>query len=136
MSFDFAIPKIKPQNDFMHFNNLQECGSFTFVGANGSGKTRLGFFLEHAIEANTIFISAHRALNLDLRVTPSHFESEFSILFQEKGIGRKSDNSEVDGTISSSKTNTLEDFIDLDPDATKRVHRAIETISQWDKVSA
>ena len=137
MSFDFAIPKIQPENNLMHFTTLQECGSFTFVGANGSGKTRLGFFLEHVIEANTVFITAHRALNFDLSATPSHYRSELSILHESKGIREESDNSEENEKISSSEPATLESFInpDHDPAVAKRELRANETVSGWNEIS-
>jgi len=61
MSFDFSIPG--PEGGV---NIAIEPGtSVIFVGANGSGKTRLAVFVEDAIGAAAHRISAHRALRLN-----------------------------------------------------------------------
>ena len=61
MPFQFSIQSQNDKTDF-----LKETGSTTiFVGANGSGKTRLAVDLETISEPNAHRISAHRSLTLD-----------------------------------------------------------------------
>ena len=61
MTFNFQIPG--PEH---HEQITIEPGSSTiFVGANGSGKTRLAVFIEENVGEKAHRISAHRALNLN-----------------------------------------------------------------------
>lgn len=63
MPFDLSIPT----NDNEHSFNvtIQEGASAVFVGANGSGKTRLAVLIETALGERVHRISAHRALTLN-----------------------------------------------------------------------
>ena len=61
MSFSFAIPNLVDQT----LISIEPGSSAIFVGANGSGKTRLAVFIEESVGEAAHRISAHRALNLD-----------------------------------------------------------------------
>lgn len=59
--FNFSIP-----NSFDRTDITIELGSSTiFIGANGSGKTRLAVYIEDAVGEKAHRISAHRVLNLN-----------------------------------------------------------------------
>jgi len=77
-----------------------------FIGANGSGKTRLGVFIEKHLSPNKIEvhrISAHRSLLLDPNVVPPSFEVATKRLlygydqgdYRNKNIGRWGDKPET-----------------------------------------
>jgi len=59
MRFDFEIPGM--ENPL----SVQAGSSMIFVGANGSGKTRLAVFIEEYLGEKAHRISAHRALRLN-----------------------------------------------------------------------
>ncbi|MGC1030825.1 AAA family ATPase [Pantoea agglomerans] len=61
MSFSFLIPGSDRQIRIA----IDPGSSIVFVGANGSGKTRLAVLIEDAAGLNAHRISAHRALNLN-----------------------------------------------------------------------
>jgi ABC-type molybdenum transport system ATPase subunit/photorepair protein PhrA len=61
VSFSFAIPNLVDQT----LISIEPGSSAIFVGANGSGKTRLAVFIEESVGEAAHRISAHRALNLD-----------------------------------------------------------------------
>lgn len=59
--FKFNIENDSEQKEF----EIETGSSLFFVGANGSGKTRLAVKIEEQLELNAHRISAHRALNLN-----------------------------------------------------------------------
>lgn len=61
MTFSFQIPGPGQQTQIA----IEPGSSVIFVGANGSGKTRLAVFIEDAMGERAHRISAHRALRLD-----------------------------------------------------------------------
>lgn len=61
MSFDISL------NDSQHIS-IEPGSSIIFVGANGSGKTRLAVRIEELLGTDAHRISAHRALNLNPEV--------------------------------------------------------------------
>ena len=61
MSFEIIIPTIEGQEQIQ----IDAGSSIMFVGANGSGKTRLAKHIEDALSLNCHRISAHRALTLN-----------------------------------------------------------------------
>lgn len=61
MSFEFTIPT---EHDDMRIT-VEQGTSLIFVGANGSGKTRLAVRIENEFGLNAHRISAHRALSLN-----------------------------------------------------------------------
>ena len=61
MTFNFQIPGSEHQMPIA----IEPGSSMVFVGANGSGKTRLAVFIEDAAGEGAHRISAHRALNLN-----------------------------------------------------------------------
>ncbi|WNL47555.1 AAA family ATPase [Dyella sp. BiH032] len=61
MTFRFSIPTNDAPSEII----IDPGTSATFVGANGSGKTRLALFIENAAREQVHRISAHRALGLD-----------------------------------------------------------------------
>lgn len=61
MTFTFQIPNSDQQTPIA----IEPGSSVVFVGANGSGKTRLAVFIEDAAGIDAHRISAHRALRLD-----------------------------------------------------------------------
>lgn len=64
--FEITIPTIEGKNFEL---NISSGSSVIFVGANGSGKTRLSVFLENIPNYTAHRISAHRALSLNPKVT-------------------------------------------------------------------
>lgn len=61
MVFDIHIPTISGQTTVQ----IKTGSSVIFIGANGSGKTRLATYIENALNLNAHRISAHRALSLN-----------------------------------------------------------------------
>lgn len=61
MTFNFNIPTSGQQTPI----SIEPGSSVVFVGANGSGKTRLAVFIEDAAGTDAHRISAHRALKLN-----------------------------------------------------------------------
>jgi ABC-type dipeptide/oligopeptide/nickel transport system ATPase subunit len=61
MTFNFAMPTPSGEMKF----KIDPGTSLFFVGANGSGKTRLAVLIEETLGEKAHRISAHRALNLD-----------------------------------------------------------------------
>ncbi|MCO8263553.1 AAA family ATPase [Pseudomonas asiatica] len=61
MTFNFQIPTSGQQTSI----TVEPGSSVVFVGANGSGKTRLAVFIEDAAGIDAHRISAHRALKLN-----------------------------------------------------------------------
>jgi len=64
MVFNISIPT---NNDVMTIN-ISPGDSVIFVGANGTGKTRLATLIENSQELKAHRISAHRALSLNPEV--------------------------------------------------------------------
>lgn len=64
MSFNINVPT--PDGSLTI--NVEPGTSVIFVGANGSGKTRLSVFIENTLNVDAHRISAHRALNLNSAV--------------------------------------------------------------------
>ena len=62
MTFKFPIPGL--DGDI----SIEPGSSVVFVGANGSGKTRLAVYIESKLDLNAHRISAHRALTLNPRI--------------------------------------------------------------------
>ena len=65
MPFQFAIQSQTGKTDF----SVELGSTLIFVGANGSGKTRLAAHIETIMAEKAHRISAHRALNLNPNVT-------------------------------------------------------------------
>ena len=63
--FTITIPRIEENHMKL---NIPPGSSVIFVGANGSGKTRLAVFLEDEFKLSAHRISAHRALSLNPKV--------------------------------------------------------------------
>ncbi|WP_175729654.1 AAA family ATPase [Burkholderia ambifaria] len=61
MTFNFEIPGLAQSTPIA----VEAGSSVIFVGANGSGKTRLAVYIEEAVGEKAHRISAHRALNLN-----------------------------------------------------------------------
>ena len=61
MSFSITVPSSSEEETIL----VSAGESVVFVGANGSGKTRLASFIENELELNAHRISAHRALSLN-----------------------------------------------------------------------
>jgi ABC-type dipeptide/oligopeptide/nickel transport system ATPase subunit len=61
MTFNFQIPGSSQQTSIA----IEPGSSVVFVGANGSGKTRLAVFIENSVGEGAHRISAHRALTLN-----------------------------------------------------------------------
>ena len=61
MTFNFQIPGPEQQTPIA----IEPGSSMVFVGANGSGKTRLAVFIENSVGEGAHRISAHRALKLN-----------------------------------------------------------------------
>ena len=61
MNFQFSIPTDQGKTDF----ELTPGSSIIFVGANGSGKTRLAVQIEQTLQMKAHRISSHRALTLN-----------------------------------------------------------------------
>ena len=61
MTFPFSIPTDQGETNF----ELTPGSSIIFVGANGSGKTRLAVHIEQALGLKAHRISSHRALALN-----------------------------------------------------------------------
>lgn len=61
MTFNFNIPGPAHQMQI----GIERGSTMVFVGANGSGKTRLAVFIENTVGEGAHRISAHRALNLN-----------------------------------------------------------------------
>lgn len=64
MAFNFSIPS----PDGPTCINIDSGSSVVFVGANGSGKTRLAVQIEGVEDLNTHRISAHQALTINTTV--------------------------------------------------------------------
>jgi ABC-type branched-subunit amino acid transport system ATPase component len=65
MTFQFSIPRQYGKTDF----SVDSGSTLIFVGANGSGKTRLAAHIETIMSEKAHRISAHRALSLNPNVT-------------------------------------------------------------------
>lgn len=63
MPFSFSIPTRNAEAPFLI--DINNGASAIFVGANGSGKTRLAVFIENTFALEAHRISAHRALTLN-----------------------------------------------------------------------
>ncbi|MDM9653921.1 AAA family ATPase [Pseudomonas wenzhouensis] len=61
MTFNFQIPGPEQQTPIA----IEPGSSMVFVGANGSGKTRLAVYIEESVGEGAHRISAHRALSLN-----------------------------------------------------------------------
>lgn len=61
MAFNFLVPGPTDPTQI----DIEPGSSIVFVGANGSGKTRLAVFIEDTVGEGAHRISAHRALNLN-----------------------------------------------------------------------
>lgn len=61
MRFEISIPTFDGQEEIQ----IEAGSSVVFVGANGSGKTRLAAYIEKELNLNAHRISAHRALSLN-----------------------------------------------------------------------
>jgi len=72
MSFNISIPNLDSSDTEIVF---ERGGSTIFVGANGSGKTRLAVFIEKTLGEKAHRISAHRALDLNPDVPKIREES-------------------------------------------------------------
>lgn len=74
-----TLPPKRPGGDAVAFDSAR---SIVIVGANGSGKTRLGAFVEKRAGEKSHRISAQRSLNVPRSVQPrSHEQAESSLLF-------------------------------------------------------
>lgn len=61
MTFIVSVPLVDGQKEI----KIEAGSSVVFVGANGSGKTRLATYIEKTLSSNAHRISAHRALSLN-----------------------------------------------------------------------
>ena len=61
MTFNIKVPMLDEQKEIL----INEGSSVVFVGANGTGKTRLATHIEKTLNLNAHRISAHRALSLN-----------------------------------------------------------------------
>jgi energy-coupling factor transporter ATP-binding protein EcfA2 len=61
MTFNIKVPKLDGQEEIQ----IEAGSSVVFVGANGTGKTRLATHIEKTLNLNAHRISAHRALSLN-----------------------------------------------------------------------
>lgn len=61
MTFTINVPKHEGQEEI----RIEAGSSVVFVGANGTGKTRLATYIEDTLSLNAHRISAHRALSLN-----------------------------------------------------------------------
>ena len=61
MEFKIVVPLQNGEEEI----DVDAGSSLVFVGANGSGKTRLATFIENTLALSAHRISAHRALNLN-----------------------------------------------------------------------
>ncbi|MCW8207353.1 ABC transporter ATP-binding protein [Verminephrobacter aporrectodeae subsp. tuberculatae] len=86
-----SIPVLSGQNIGI---NVRSGDSFVFIGPNGSGKTRLGVFIDSTRSAsgvNVHRIAAHRSLVLNPNVVPAGYEAELRHLH----TGTKEGNSNI-----------------------------------------
>lgn len=70
--------------------NFKAGSSIVFIGANGTGKTRLGVFLDTQLSNQDVEvhrIAAHRSLTLNTTVVPPSLESAQNRLFYGKDTG-------------------------------------------------
>ena len=98
MTFKFPIPGL--DGDI----SIEPGSSVVFVGANGSGKTRLAVYIESKLDLNAHRISAHRALTLNPRIAKINEQDALSGLRTgypneeatvEARVGRRWDNEEA-----------------------------------------
>lgn len=61
MTFTISVPTLESQQEIV----IEAGSSIVFVGANGTGKTRLAAHIESTLSLNAHRISAHRALSLN-----------------------------------------------------------------------
>lgn len=70
--YSINVPRINGQDSIVI--NIDTGKSYVFLGANGSGKTRLGVHIENQLVGNVHRISAHRSLVLNPNVQAIKFE--------------------------------------------------------------
>jgi MoxR-like ATPase len=61
MTFEISIPTTSGEK----LIQVKQGSSIVFVGANGTGKTRLATHIENLLDLNAHRVSAHRALELN-----------------------------------------------------------------------
>jgi ABC-type cobalamin/Fe3+-siderophores transport system ATPase subunit len=61
VTFNINVPMLEGQEEIL----IEAGSSVVFVGANGTGKTRLATYIEEKLDLNAHRISAHRALSLN-----------------------------------------------------------------------
>ena len=122
--FDFLIPTMQPPGS--EKITFQEGETITFVGANGSGKTRLTFYLKNYFKNKSHLISAHRALNLDLTIIPGHHKIKLAELHQ----GGKVKNKKISSRTTKRKVEKTPESNDPD------LERLAEIKEMWSGVSA
>lgn len=66
MVFTISIPTQEENKEIQ----IEAGSSIVFVGANGTGKTRLATYIENSLQLNAHRISAHRALILSTNIKP------------------------------------------------------------------
>ena len=111
MSFKFNIPSIINSKNCNLQYSLDKGETITFVGSNGSGKTRLTVHIENELGIKAHRISAHRALTLNLDVTRVREKDALALLRQ----GIVSQDFQVDNRIDQrwrykSATHLLNDY--------------------------
>lgn len=74
----FALPPRKKGSSNESFDNVR---SMVIVGANGSGKSRMGVWIERTAGAKAHRLTAQRALSIPASVQPRSYEQAESILF-------------------------------------------------------
>src|SRR5260370_12379643 len=84
---------LPPTTQFPEGKNVIECGELVMVGANGSGKTRLGVWLENSLGEVVHRVFAKKSLEFPAVVRPMEFALAERILRvgdeHEGGIGRR-----------------------------------------------
>lgn len=76
MSYDFVLPDQNNEPEIIE----TETNSVIIIGANGSGKTRLGAWIEKKSEDRAHRISAQRSLTVDQYIESKSFEQSINLL--------------------------------------------------------
>lgn len=84
VSFDFILPNQNNEPDVIQ----TEANSVIIVGANGSGKTRLGAWIEKKCEDAVHRIGAQRSLSVDRYIQAKSFEESIDLLLHGSGHQR------------------------------------------------
>lgn len=107
-SYNSTIPAIRGSD---HVIELSIGKSVVFVGANGSGKSRLGCYLERQMPEKVHRIPAHKSLSFPDSISPGNFDEDIKELWY--GRNGLSSNKIITKYKQNPETHSLNDYTQL-----------------------